>query len=209
MIDTTAVFRTFTAAAHSAHDRLTALDQYSGDGDFGDNLCEALDRSMVAIQQDPDRSALESVATVFLDEVGGTSGPLLGLLFDALARATSCDVENGWAVGSAQGLDSICRVGEARVGDRTLVDALAPACAELSASGSFTAASRAAVSAAQGTSELRARQGRASYLGDRAVGAPDPGAIGIALFFWSIAQIAEPDEDHPNLDEILPPVGTA
>ncbi|MFB4278170.1 DAK2 domain-containing protein [Nonomuraea sp. MTCD27] len=88
------------------------------------------------------------------------------------------DPETGWAAGTAAGPAAIQRVGEAEVGDRTLVDALAPAVAELERGAASAAAARAASEGARGTADLRARRGRAGYVGDRARGLPDPGAMG-------------------------------
>ncbi len=140
---------------------------------------------------------LEAAAAAFLDEVGGTSGPLFGLLFQELAaavRAAEADAScAALAAGTAGGLAAIQRVGEAEVGDKTLVDALAPAAAALSADTSadpreaLAAAARAAWQGVRATATATARRGRASYLGDRAAGVPDPGAVGIALLFSSAA----------------------
>jgi|GEM_PF-605746 dihydroxyacetone kinase-like protein len=146
---------------------------------------------------------LSAAASAFLDEVGGTSGPLFGLLFQELAAAVAeadgtdyaegspgADPTASLALGVARGLAAIQRVGEASVGDKTLVDALAPAAAALQAqpvgSDPREALGRAADAAwegVRGTARLTARRGRASYLGDRAAGVPDPGAMGVGLLF--------------------------
>ncbi|GEB48426.1 DAK2 domain-containing protein [Streptomyces cacaoi] len=143
-----------------------------------------------------DVPALRAVATAFLDEVGGTSGPLFGLLLQDLAQAAE---EAGHrltvpalARGARAGLAAIQRVGEAVPGDKTLVDGLAPACEALASAeesvGPANALAVAADAAWQGvrsTADLRARRGRASYVGERASGVPDPGAVGIGLLFAS------------------------
>lgn len=196
-LDQAAVLRTYLAAVEDGHAALTELDQRSGDGDFGDNLRGGL-RAAAARFDAGGWSAFGALGEVFLDDVGGTSGPLLGLLFTEIARGLDTDPDPvaGFAAGAAAGLAAIQRVGEARVGDRTLVDALAPAVDALAAGG-FGAAARAAAAGAAGTAALRARMGRSSYLGDRAKGDPDPGAVGIALLFWSAAAIADPDRNVP------------
>ena len=195
--DQEAVLRRLATAAADAHAELTALDQLSGDGDFGDNLRDGLQDAVDRFESSGG-AAFAVLGEVFLDEVGGTSGPLLGLLFTEIARALSTDVEPAvaWATGTAAGLDAIQRVGEAQVGDRTLVDALAPAVDALRGGGLTDAAEAAAAGAAH-TAELRARMGRASYVGDRAKGQPDPGAVGIALLFWSAATVTHPSSDLP------------
>jgi dihydroxyacetone kinase-like protein len=134
---------------------------------------------------------LRAAADAFLDEVGGTSGPLFGLLFQELAvtvRAKGAEAPTAaLALGMSNGLAAIQRVGEAEVGDKTLVDALAPAVATLSASCSadpgraLAEAAEAAWQGVRATARGTARRGRASYLGDRAAGVPDPGAVGVAL----------------------------
>ncbi|MBB5159051.1 DAK2 domain-containing protein [Saccharopolyspora phatthalungensis] len=192
MIDQEAVLRRYAQAVEDAHAELTELDQRSGDGDFGDNLRGGL-RKAVARFEAGGVSAFEALGEEFLDEVGGTSGPLLGLLFTEIAHALDGrddDQAAAFGAGAKAGLAAIQRVGEAEVGDRTLVDALAPAVAAIPQG--FAAAARAAKVGADHTAELRARMGRASYVGDRVKGEPDPGAVGIALLFWAAATVAEP-----------------
>ncbi|MFD3734235.1 dihydroxyacetone kinase subunit DhaL [Streptomyces sp. NPDC058632] len=196
--------RRFAASVYATEAELTELDQKAGDGDFGTNLAAGvraagllLDRTGGSVGS---AKELGVVATAFLDEIGGTSGPLFGLLFQALSRAADSTADPGGglttgalAEGTAQGLAAIRRVGGAAPGDKTLVDALAPAAAALrAAEGTPPAAALAAAAdgAWQGvrdTASLTARRGRASYLGDRVTGIPDPGAVGVALFFASAA----------------------
>ncbi|MEU8707496.1 dihydroxyacetone kinase subunit DhaL [Streptomyces sp. NPDC048565] len=191
----------FTESVYATEAELTALDQRAGDGDFGTNLAAGV-RAAGLLLDRTDQAAgpaetLGTMATAFLDEIGGTSGPLFGLLFQALSRAAP-DAGPGLttaalADGTAQGLAAIRRVGDASPGDKTLVDALTPASAALRAAEGAppaTALATAADDAWRGvrdTASLSARMGRASYLGERATGIPDPGAVGIALFFASAA----------------------
>ncbi|MET8868584.1 dihydroxyacetone kinase subunit DhaL [Nonomuraea sp. NPDC004580] len=193
------VLRRYAESVAAAHDELTRLDQASGDGDFGDNLRSGLTRVLAELDRpgaELDRPGaahgFDVAGRVFLDEVGGTSGPLFGLLFTELARALDENPDGGWARGTAAGLAAIQRVGEAEVGDRTLVDALAPAAAELERGTGFAAAARAAAEGARATADLRARRGRASYVGERARGLPDPGAMGVALLFEALAATKDP-----------------
>ncbi|NEC06683.1 DAK2 domain-containing protein, partial [Streptomyces sp. SID7909] len=81
----------FADSVHATEAELTELDQQAGDGDFGANLAAGvgaagplLDR--LAVSAGPG-DQLGALATAFLDEVGGTSGPLFGLLFQAMGRA--------------------------------------------------------------------------------------------------------------------------
>ena len=157
MIDQETVLRRFATAVEDAHAQLTELDQRSGDGDFGDNLRTGVRAAVARFDADGGR-ALDALGEVFLDEVGGTSGPLFGLLFTEIARALAeSDDLAGFRAGTGAGLAAIQRVGEAAVGDRTLVDALSPA-VDATEQG-FAAAARAAVEGAEGTARLRARMG--------------------------------------------------
>lgn len=171
---------------------LTALDERSGDGDFGHNLSHGIELGAARANGVPDSEVWGALATVFLDEVGGTSGPLFGLLFQEIARA-GADAPSPQAVlssGAAEGLAAVQRVGEAEVGDRTLVDALHPASVALAGGADLNAAAEAACTGALATARLRARRGRASYVGERAIGHPDPGAVGIAMLFAACARAA-------------------
>ncbi|AEW98986.1 dihydroxyacetone kinase subunit DhaL [Streptantibioticus cattleyicolor] len=195
--------RRFAASAEATRAELTALDQQVGDGDFGINLTTGLSSVVAALDalpvpsgQWPAAAPLEAAAGVFLDDVGGTSGPLFGLVLQELAVAAA-DVgprltTAALTAGTAAGLAAVQRVGEAVPGDKTLVDALTPAVERLQRSGAQAPPGCALRAAADGawegvlrTARLRARRGRASYLGDRAVGVPDPGAVGVGLLFAS------------------------
>ncbi|WP_326696185.1 dihydroxyacetone kinase subunit DhaL [Streptomyces sp. NBC_01754] len=192
----------FAASVYATEAELTELDQRVGDGDFGNNLAagvRAAQRLLDAAGEGAGPSetgpseTLGCMATAFLDEIGGTSGPLFGLLFQALSRAASGSglTTGGLADGVEQGLAAIRRVGDAAPGDKTLVDALTPAAAALRAAGDVPPADALALAAdaawqgVRDTAGLAARMGRASYLGERVTGIPDPGAVGVALLFAS------------------------
>jgi phosphoenolpyruvate---glycerone phosphotransferase subunit DhaL len=188
----------FLSAAQQAHAALTAWDQAAGDGDFGDNLCVALGGTSARVA---DGSSLADELAVaaewFLDHVGGSSGPLFGLLFNAMAKQTRqvADMDQGLVNGLADGTAAIQRVGEAALGDRTMLDALIPTIDHirgLCTPVNWTDAARVALRSARDTAHMRARMGRASYLGDRAIGSPDAGAMGIALLFWALAAERDP-----------------
>lgn len=189
--------RRFTTTALDREADLTALDQAAGDGDFGANIAGAA--RLIQSELDglvagaPAAEVIAAAARVFLDGVGGTSGPLFGLLLQEFAAAvTKADDLTPAALteGATNGLAAIQRVGEAQVGDKTLVDALSPAADALKAlppsaplAEAFAVAARAAEEGAEATAGIRARRGRASYVGDHAIGVTDPGAVTIGLLF--------------------------
>ncbi|GGM36545.1 DAK2 domain-containing protein [Dactylosporangium sucinum] len=192
------LMRTYLDLTTEAHASLTAMDQAAGDGDFGDNLRDAL-RLVDSRMPDDAGLAVEFAvaATCFLDEVGGTSGPLIGLLLQEIAAALAAapagrsEVDDALVAGLAAGIAAVQRVGEAQVGDRTMLDSLVPALDLLTEAPrpvDWAAVAAEARRAAEATAGLKARMGRASYVGERALGTPDAGAVGMALFFAALAQ---------------------
>lgn len=173
----------FAAAFEREREALAELDRTAGDGDFGTNLRSALRRVDQRLAGGPTGSAGEVFARVsegFLD-TGGTSGPLYGMWFRALAKALA--EERGLAAGVADGVATVRRLGGAAPGDSTMVDAMAPAAQALTGGADLAAAAVAAREGAESTRELRARRGRSSYTGDVSRGVLDPGAVTVALFF--------------------------
>jgi dihydroxyacetone kinase-like protein len=183
----------FVARFESQAKVLADLDRQAGDGDFGTNLGSALRRAQDFIDRDQPRTfaaVFFAVAKGFLN-TGGTSGPLFGMWFREIAKATGEEpvTAAALAAGVANGLATIQRLAGAEIGDSTMVDAIAPAATALRAAGAddvrdaLGAAARAAEAGAESTRELLAGRGRASYVGEVARGVLDPGAVAVALFF--------------------------
>jgi dihydroxyacetone kinase-like protein len=197
-------FRAWIAAAASVireqRDHLTQLDAAIGDADHGINL----DRGFTAVL-----SAMESAApatpgavltltgSTLISKVGGASGPLYGTAFrragKALGDASEVDLP-GLAAALDAALAGVQQLGAAREGDKTMVDALAPATAAFSkaiAEGAsdtdaLAALAGAAQAGAAATISMQALKGRASYLGPRSVGHEDPGAASTALILGAL-----------------------
>lgn len=181
----------FIDVFHQQRDVLAELDRRAGDSDFGTNLTSALRQASRRMSGGPSDSASAVFARVsegFLD-TGGTSGPLFGMWFRELSKATAQSADAGAiAAGVAAGVATVQRLGQAQVGDKTMVDAMLPAAEAMTGhdlDADLAAAARAARTGAASTQELRARRGRSSYVGDVAVGVLDPGAVTVALFFES------------------------
>src|SRR5699024_5282741 len=132
-----------------------------GDGDFGDNLRDGLRSAVERLPDDADLTAeLTGAAEWFLDHVGGTSGPLFGLLFHAIARhvGSGTDTDRDIVDGLADGAAAIQRVGEAAVGDRTMIDALLPAVHYLQQHGDpadWPGAAQTALESARRTADIK------------------------------------------------------
>jgi phosphoenolpyruvate---glycerone phosphotransferase subunit DhaL len=161
-----------------------------------------------ALEVKPPRTpgaALVQVGTTLISSVGGASGPLYGTLFRRMGKALGEAEKVGpqdLAAAFAAGLEGLRKLGGASVGDKTLVDVLAPAIEALnealadgaSAERAFDIAADAAEEAAQATIPLRARKGRASYLGERSEGHEDPGAASCALLWRALADTLDETE---------------
>ncbi|MFI8568591.1 dihydroxyacetone kinase family protein [Rhodococcus sp. NPDC078407] len=171
---------------------LTELDRKAGDGDFGTNMVAALGQlDLAAVRENYSAATVfEAVSEAYLGHAGGTSGALFGIWFRQFYR-TMLESEPGvGAIGQASraGLDSITELGGARVGDKTMVDAIAPAVEAFEKDGgTLQQAADAAKTGAESTKDITANRGRASYVGEAARGVVDPGALVMAWFFEAAA----------------------
>ncbi|MFV0452762.1 MAG: dihydroxyacetone kinase subunit DhaL [Propioniciclava sp.] len=189
----------FAETVHLHADMLTDLDRQIGDADHGSNM----DRGMKAVAAlDPGDFAdpgayLKKAGMTLVSTVGGASGPLYGTLLLRMGGAwpASAEITPGeFGVVLQAGYDGIVARGKANEGDKTMVDAFAPALrayGDTAGEGIGPALKAAAVAAAQGrdaTIAMVAHKGRASYLGERSVGHQDPGATSLALLFDAAAR---------------------
>jgi dihydroxyacetone kinase-like protein len=184
-------------------DHLSQLDADIGDGDHGINM----DRGFTAVQAklgglshaEADIGALlKATGTTLISTVGGASGPLYGTLFlrMGVAAAGKDRLSGGDVLALLEaGVKGVQERGKAAPGDKTMLDALAPALEALreaiaQGEGAASAVRRAASAAragAEATIPLQARKGRASYLGERSVGHEDPGAVSAHLLLQAMA----------------------
>ncbi|MBO9604163.1 MAG: dihydroxyacetone kinase subunit L [Novosphingobium sp.] len=183
----------------AAEDELDALDRAIGDGDHGHNLSRAarrLDevRDTLANLALPD--LLRRAGSEIVMSVGGASGPLYGTLLMETGKALPVAPSLAeWATAFAAGVAGLAKRGRAAEGDKTMLDVLAPASRALAVhAGGGRAAALAAMQAAgrQGLEDarpLRARRGRAAYVGERAAGADDPGAASALLCLSTITEL--------------------
>lgn len=189
------------AALEEAQEELCRLDAVAGDGDEGFAMAGAARGVRAQLAQAPPHDAvglLDLVATQF-SAVGGTMGALSFVLFRALSQAPGVGEKPLSADLIAQLLaiaeDSVSSFGEAKRGDKTIVDAIAGArdaanaCAlsKETASGTLTLSAEAAVRAAAQTADLVPRIGRASRLAEWSRGTIDPGAQSFAIALSALA----------------------
>ena len=179
------------------HKMLSELDSACGDGDHGTTMLRAtreLEKLVTASQSGDLQGLLSDMGWTLLGIDGGATGPLLGSFFtgmsESVAGKQTLDTEALTAMFEA-GLNALKKQTKAQVGDKTLMDALAPAVAALRAGAEanqeilqmLREAAAAAQEGAYSTKNLKARFGRAKYLGDRTLGHQDPGATSISLMF--------------------------
>jgi dihydroxyacetone kinase-like protein len=205
----TEVFRAWIVSASEVieanRDHLTQLDAAIGDADHGTNLARGFAAVTAALKGADGTgtrpltpgAVLTLTGSTLISKVGGASGPLYGVAFrragKALGSATTVDLA---ALGQAleAALAGVQQLGAAREGDKTMVDALAPATRAFgkaiadgaSAADALSTLAVAAAAGAAGTVPMQARKGRASYLGPRSVGHEDPGAASTALILAAL-----------------------
>jgi len=207
----------FAEEIHRCVDQLTELDRAIGDGDHGVNIDRGM-RSVVAKLDElnpPDLAGrLRTVSITLTSSVGGASGPLYGAFFLQAAHTTVCLTELSLADLThltEVAFQGVVKLGRAEVGDKTMVDTLHAAVLSLRLSGqrrealpeALAACAEATRRAAAGTAPMRAKKGRASYLGRRSIGFQDPGATSAHLLFESLAR-ALPSSTNPNQPGDLP-----
>ncbi|MCX5514734.1 dihydroxyacetone kinase subunit L [Kaistia algarum] len=186
--------------ANKAH--LSEIDGLIGDGDHGINMAKGFSRAAERIEGKGlslDQS-LRVLSDVLMSEIGGSMGPLYGLMFQEMASAiegrSAIDAEGFSALLNA-GLAGVRRTGSANVGDKTLMDTLVPAVASFDATKTqgFVPALRAMRLAAEtgrdSTVDLVAKVGRASRLGERSRGVPDAGATSCCLILVTLGDAFE------------------
>ncbi|MGE7857925.1 dihydroxyacetone kinase subunit DhaK [Bacillus sp. NPDC094064] len=186
------------------------LDTHAGDGDFGMSVAKGFKQlkrewhSIVEQENVTIGSFLDGCSMIIMEHCGGASGPIWGGAFRAASKAAGEKREltvkefAEMLQGALQGIQSIGERSFGRgavVGDKTLVDALAPCVDSWLASASneedmktaFEKGAEAAVKGAEYTKEIVARMGRAGTVGERSLGYPDAGAHALGVIFTEIA----------------------
>jgi dihydroxyacetone kinase-like protein len=185
------------ACLRSEHVRLTELDSIGGDGDHGTTMLRAAEQMEMDVHtssQEGLTEILKATGWRVLGVDGGASSSLLGTFFSGLGDvelATDTMNCSDLARSLEAGLRAVSRQTKARPGDKTMMDALAPAVAAANAAAAagktipeaLEEAAQAARTGADSTTNLVARFGRARSLGERTRGYPDAGATSISLIF--------------------------
>jgi dihydroxyacetone kinase len=185
----------------AAESELTEMDRIVGDGDLGTSLkraAAAVKDAVTTYPLDDVADTLKALGHTLRRELGGSSGPLYGVLFLRAGNVMENSARVGvprWTEALEEGSRAISELGGAKPGDRTMMDALYPFVTSLkSARASFShQALRAAVDeaklGAEATAQMKPRLGRSSYLQDRVLGHPDPGAIAVVIWLRAVTEV--------------------
>jgi dihydroxyacetone kinase len=192
------------AALADKERQLTELDAAAGDGDLGISMARGAQavRALSSHGASDAASALTQIADALRRAIGGSSGPFYAVGLLRAARHLASGAESGpaaWAEAFEHAVAAIAALGGAKRGDRTMLDALYPAVDALKAglqrglplSEAWSQCVAAAEEGAAATATMRPRLGRAAYLGDRAVGIQDGGAVAASIWLRALTAVVK------------------
>ncbi len=176
------------------------LDSVAGDGDFGMSLAKGFKQILKDwedLSKDNIGSFLKDCGMVITEYCGGASGPIWGTAFRSagkFAKGRESITSNEISELLQAAVEGVQKRGGAKLGDKTLLDALIPAVEAMSISSEagdsidqiLIKGAKAAADGAEKTKEIVALKGRASYLGERSLNHPDAGAMGISVIFGEL-----------------------
>lgn len=202
-IDRTGIAAMLTSSANllAAHtDRLSEIDSRFGDGDHGVTIGKIAKLLLERLPQWDDESIkdfLDDLGMSIMEVKGGSAGPLYGTMISGLAAELEDDETELDADGIKRMfsgcLSEMEDITDAKVGDKTMMDALIPAAeAAKAAQGTpadiLNAAADAAEAGAKASEGFASKYGRARSYKEQTIGTPDAGAVSTALFFRGLAQ---------------------
>ena len=187
------------AAVTAAEAELTEIDSKFGDADHGLTMAKiagaiaaAVDASDGGIQ-----SMLDSAAMAVMSLNGGSAVPLWNTWLDGMQEdapeGEEIDIDGIKAI-FAKAFEEIDDMSGAKVGDKTMMDALIPASEAIAAyegdseDALFAAAAKAAAEGAENSKNFASKFGRAKSYGTKTIGTPDAGATSMSYFFQGLAQ---------------------
>lgn len=187
------------ASVAAAEGELTEIDSHFGDADHGLTMSKIAKAISDAVEgaEGGIRSMLDDAAMAVMALNGGSAVPLWNTWLDGMQEAApegdEIDVPGLQAI-FAKALEELSDMSGAKVGDKTMMDALIPASQAIAAyeggdeAGLFTAAARAAAEGAEASKGFVSKFGRARSYGEKTIGTPDAGAVSMSCFFQGLAQ---------------------
>lgn len=186
-----AMLRAVANAVIAQTDVLTDADLAIGDGDHGVGMRRGFEATLAALETPPETidAAFKAVGTAIMAQTGGAAGAIFGTFFRSGSKAfVGKEVLDGpsFAAFLEAGLEAVLKRGGVVEGQKTIIDALAPAARAARAAGSSladvtAAAAQGALDGVEATKGMIATTGKARSLGERSIGHPDPGAISVSL----------------------------
>lgn len=179
---------------------LGEVDGLIGDGDHGMNMNKGFSvfEERFKEKEFSFTEGLDELGMILLNEIGGSMGPIYGTILMDMAEAgeeleeiSAADLGNMLGAG----LEGLCQIVEAKVGDKTLVDTLSPAVAVLKEAGEsgkdykevLEDLKKAAAEGRDSTKDMVAKFGRSSRLGERSRGVLDAGATSCCIILTAMA----------------------
>ena len=188
---------------------LTEIDLKIGDGDHGTGMKRgflAVQQMLRDLKEDSCEGIFQAVGTCLLDTMGGASGVLFGTVF--ISGIVKREERNSFKLSDfaevfSTSLTSLKKRGKAKVGDKTMVDALEPAVFALEESvkegkdliEGFEKAALAAKKGMEYTKTIQARFGRAKYFGEKAIGLQDAGATSVYIIFQAMSDFLKGEKN--------------
>jgi dihydroxyacetone kinase len=197
-------FVAIAARMSAAEAELGRIDAVAGDGDHGRGMVRGTEAASAAAASAARRgggtaSVLVAAGEAWAAKAGGTSGVLWGAALSAAGRrlgdrGTPTDADIAGALRA--GHDALVDLGGARRGDKTMLDALGPFVEAVESAvgcgidwrSAWLRSVDIAHASAASTAELRPKVGRARPLAERSVGAPDAGAVSLAMCIGTVAE---------------------
>nr|XP_018911123.1 PREDICTED: triokinase/FMN cyclase-like [Bemisia tabaci] len=197
----TSCLRNVAGSLINESSKLNDLDSVCGDGDCGSTLHRFATEIHQALEQhilklESPIMCLHQLAKIAVEKMGGTSGAVYGLFLRGIASSLRGTSASDWASAWKSGIDCILKYSSARLGDRTLLDVLIPACEvfedSLETSDSIKVVLQRVIDeaniACEKTSKMKARAGRASYVNAAYVSDVDAGAYGVTVILQAIKE---------------------
>ena len=187
------------AAVTAAEQELTEIDSRFGDADHGLTMSKIAKAVSAAAGESEGgiQAMLDEAAMAVMVLNGGSAVPLWNTWLDGLQEeapeGNEIDTAGIQAI-FAKALKALSDMSGAKVGDKTMMDALIPASQAIAAysgsdeAGLFDAAAQAALQGAEASNQFVSKFGRAKSYGEQTIGTPDAGAASMAYFFQGLAR---------------------
>ena len=187
------------SAVTGAEQELSDIDARFGDADHGLTMSKIAGAisDAVAAAEGGIQSMLDDAAMAVMELNGGSAVPLWNTWLDGMQEGApegdEIDVA-GLKAMFASALEALEDISGAKVGDKTMMDALIPATEAVEAyegsdeAGLFTAAAAAAAEGAENSKNFVSKFGRAKSYGEQTIGTPDAGAVSMSYFFRGLAE---------------------